>query len=120
MTPQDARVDWMHDAALFAAECLVRLPPDAPLDPRAPYEPDRAAWATRAAAAPAGDVSEWLMAAILAAERHPGAAAAFSILAEDERLMLPTPASFARIAAAGLGLGYDTALAAALGGRTGQ
>ncbi len=116
MTPHEARVDWMYDAALFAAECLVRLPPDAPLDPRAPYEPNRAAWASRAASAPEGDVSDWVMAAIAAAERHSGAAAAFSILAEDERLMLPTPASFARIAAAGLGLDYDAALAAALGG----
>ncbi len=115
MTPHDARVDWMHDAVIFAAECLVRLPPDAPLDPRVPYQLDRDAWAKRTASAPEGDVSDWLMAALMTAEQHPDAAAAFSILAEDERLTLPTPASFARIAAAGLGQDYGTALAVALG-----
>lgn len=115
MSSHGARVDWMRDAVMFAAECLVRLPPDAPLDPRIPCQSNSAAWAQRAASAPEGDLSEWLMAAMIAAERYPDAAAAFSILAEDERLTLPTPASFARIAAAGLGQDYDTALATALG-----
>jgi hypothetical protein len=93
MTPLEQRTKWMRHAALLAAECLVRLPENAPLDPRAPYAADRAAWDELAANRPPGDLSDWLMAALTAAERFPEAAAAFSILAEDERLTLPPPVS---------------------------
>jgi hypothetical protein len=56
----------------------------------------------------------WVEAAAAAAELHADAAAAFSILAENERVALPVPASVARIAVVGLGLDYDEMLAAAL------
>ncbi len=115
MTRLEQRTDWMRRAALLAAECLVRLPPEVPIDPRTPYSADRDQWDGLAASAPDGELADWLFAAIVAAERFPDAAAAFSILAEDERLMLPTPASFARIAVAGLGADFDRALAVALG-----
>lgn len=114
MTGFDARVTWMRQAALLAAECLVRLPADTLIDPRGPHPADVSRWATLATQAPEAALADWLLAALAAAERHPDAAAAFSILAEDERLMLPTPASFARIAASGLGADYDSALALAL------
>lgn len=116
----NARVEWMRGAALLAAEELVRLAPDAQDDPRAPS--GSAHWTLLAAAAdPDVPLADWLFAAIAAAERYPDAAAAFSILAEDERMALVTPASFARIAASGLGADYDHAVALALdGGPLGQ
>ena len=111
--------EWMHDAALLAVthhlQACRNLPAE-DLDPRAAW-PDRAdEWrelVRRAAELPV-DTSGWTAAAALAAERFPDAAAAFSILADNPALHLPTPGVFARIAMAGLGLGYDEALAAAL------
>ncbi len=116
---------WMRDAAALAAECLVRMPPDSPIRPRDCFEefsPER--WqALRERARkretegwPTGliGLDFWLAAAAAAAELHPDAAAAFSILAEHERLALPTPATFARIAVSGLAVSYEDALAAAM------
>lgn len=113
--PGDAS-DWMRDAALLAADLTVRAPPEAPLSPRSGWPDQTEAWGPlqRRARALALPPAAWVEAASAAAERHPDAAAAFSILAESERQLLPTPASFARIAAAGLGLAYDISLAAAL------
>ncbi|MDT1061998.1 ATP-binding protein [Paracoccus sp. CPCC 101403] len=111
--------EWMHDAALLAVTHHLqasRTRPPEDLDPRSAW-PDRAGeWqelVRRAAELPV-DASGWTTVAALAAERFPDAAAAFSILADNPALHLPTPGVFARIAMAGLGLGYDEALAAAL------
>ncbi|GAA6179492.1 hypothetical protein NBRC116594_09300 [Shimia sp. NS0008-38b] len=115
MTQAETRMDWMRQAVLLAAQCLVRLPPDQPVQTRAPHAQDHTVWKSLSMTRPAGTLAEWLLASIMAAERHPDAAAAFSILAEDERLILPTPASFAQIAAAGLEASFDDALQVALG-----
>lgn len=108
--------EWMREAALLAATHHVQTGDAAGLDPRAGW-PERAAeWqdlAARAADLPLTPEA-WAEAAALAAERFPEAAAAFSILAENPALHLPTPSSFARIAVAGLGLDYDVALGAGL------
>lgn len=116
MTPADSPRAWMRDAALLAASLSVQTPPDAPVAPRGgwPGAPDAWADLARRARVLALDAAAWVEAAAAAAETEPEAAAAFSILAETERVMLPTPAVFARLAVAGLGLGYDAALAAAL------
>ena len=113
-------IAWMRKAALLAAECSLRLPPDAAIAPREGWDEAAEAWdalARRAAAIGLGPAA-WVEAAAAAAELHPDCAAAFSILAENERVALPTPASLARIAVAGLGLDYDAALAAALSAST--
>ena len=107
----------MRRAALTAAALVVRAPDDAPLSPRTGWRGDEA-WgelATIAASQDLASLDDWLLAAAAAAELHAEAAAAFSILAEDEQISLVTPASFARIAVAGLGANYDAALACALG-----
>jgi hypothetical protein len=63
----------------------------------------------------------WLLCFVLAAELYPDAAAALSIVAEDERLYLPTPLSFAQLMQAALGDQFVAALQAALeGGRLGE
>jgi SpoVK/Ycf46/Vps4 family AAA+-type ATPase len=58
----------------------------------------------------------WLVLCCAAVELYPEAAAAMSILAEDERVHLVTPMAFARLMRASLGLPISTALAEALGG----
>lgn len=63
----------------------------------------------------------WLLCFILAAEFYPDAAAALSIVAEDERLYLPTPLSFAQLMQAALGNQFIAALQSAIeGGRLGE
>lgn len=108
--------EWMREAALLAASHHVQAGEAAGLDPRAGW-PERAPeWqdlTARAADLPLTPEA-WAEAAVLAAERFPEAAAAFSILAENPALHLPTASVFARIAVAGLGLDYDLALGAAL------
>ncbi|WP_217909766.1 ATP-binding protein [Pseudenhygromyxa sp. WMMC2535] len=59
----------------------------------------------------------WLTMLAAAAELHPEVAAALSILAEDERVALPTPSSAARLLAAALERPYVELLAAGLSGR---
>jgi hypothetical protein len=107
---------WMRDAALLAAALSVQTPPDAPVAPLEGWPGASEAWTalTLRARALALTPAAWAEAAAAAAEIEPEAAAAFSILAESERVMLPTPAVFARLAVSGLGLDYDAALAAAL------
>lgn len=108
--------EWMREAALLAVAHQVQAGEAAGIDPRRGW-PERAAeWqdlADRAADLPLA-AEAWAEAAALAAERFPEAAAAFSILADNPALHLPTPMVFARIAVAGLGMDFDTALAAAL------
>jgi hypothetical protein len=115
-TAERLAIAWMREAAILGAESTVRLPADAPIRPRDGWPEAAAAWAplARRARGIALAPVAWVEAAAAAAELHPDAAAAFSILAESERLCLPTPAGIARIAVAGLGLDYDTALLAAL------
>jgi hypothetical protein len=108
--------DWMRAAALLAVAHHVQSDEAAGIDPRRGWPERVAEWqdlAQRAADLPLSPEA-WAEAAALAAERFPEAAAAFSILAENPGLHLPTPTVFARIALAGLGLDFDTALAAAL------
>lgn len=63
----------------------------------------------------------WLLCFVLAAEFYPDAAAALSIVAEDERLYLPTPLSFAQLIQTALGDHFMAALQAAIeGGRLGE
>lgn len=60
----------------------------------------------------------WLLCLLIAAEYRADAAAAFSIIAEDERVYLPTPMGFARLMRAGFGGDFNLALQSALeGGR---
>jgi AAA+ superfamily predicted ATPase len=61
-------------------------------------------------------LAPWLVAMCAAAELYPEAAAALSILAEDEHVQLVTPSVFARLAGAALGVPYVEALAHAIPG----
>ncbi|HEY3256765.1 MAG TPA: ATP-binding protein [Polyangiaceae bacterium] len=61
-----------------------------------------------------GDVGYLLVLLTAASEIYPEAAAAASILAEDERVQLVTPLSFARLARAALGSDFNEALREAL------
>lgn len=115
--PADGRAaDWLREASLLAVTHHLGET-ESDIDPRDGWPAYAADW--RDLAARAADMSlspaSWAKAAAIAAERFPDAAAAFSILADNPALHLPTPASFARIAVAGLGMDYDTALGAALG-----
>ncbi|SEK59484.1 ATPase family associated with various cellular activities (AAA) [Blastococcus sp. DSM 46786] len=116
LIPASPAIEWMRDAAVLAAECSIRQPHDAPIAPREGWPGTTAAWDRMAGRAAAIDLpaATWVTAAAAAAELHPDAAAAFSILAENERVALPVPAGLARIAVAGLGLTFDEMLAAAL------
>ena len=58
----------------------------------------------------------WLVMLCAAAELYPEAAAAFSIIAEDERMHLLTPVAFARLAQTGLEVGWRDALGESVGG----
>jgi hypothetical protein len=62
------------------------------------------------------EAGTWLVALCAAAERHPEAAAALSILADDERVALVTPAAFARLAATALAIPFERALEEAVVG----
>ena len=100
--------EWMREAALLAVAHHLQ-DNEAQSWPAADWQP-----LTALAAQWPLPLTGWIEAAALAAERFPEAAAAFSILADNAGLHLPTPAVFARIAAAGLGVEHDRALAAAL------
>ena len=108
--------EWMREAALLAVDHQVQAGEAAGIDSRVGGPGGTAEWqalADRAADLPLA-AQAWVEAASLAAERFPEAAAAFSILADNPTLHLPTPSVFARIAVAGLGMDYGFALAAAL------
>ncbi len=109
-------VEWMRRAALLAVGHQIAADDAAALEPRSGWPGCETDWQplTHEAADLPLAPEAWAEAAAVAAERFPEAAAAFSILADNPGLHLPTPAVFARIAVAGLRLDYDTALAAAL------
>lgn len=114
------RINWMRRAALLAVDCLVRMELEAPIDPRGALARESCWAAMSPEPSYNGALEDWLFAALAVVERYPDAAAAFSILAEDERLLLPTPVTFAQIAVAGLGVDYDDALALALDASVGH
>jgi hypothetical protein len=58
----------------------------------------------------------WLVVLAAAVEAHPECAAAASILAEDERVHLVTPAAFARLLVSAQGVPFERALAEAIAG----
>ncbi|NRD44915.1 ATP-binding protein [Corallococcus exiguus] len=58
----------------------------------------------------------WLVVLAAAVEAHPECAAAASILAEDERVQLVTPAAFARLLVSAQGASFERALAEAIEG----
>jgi ATPase family associated with various cellular activities (AAA) len=58
----------------------------------------------------------WLILLAAAVELFPEAAAALSILAEDERIHLVTPVAFAKLLRSALGVRFERALCEALGG----
>ncbi|MBN9686435.1 MULTISPECIES: ATP-binding protein [unclassified Corallococcus] len=58
----------------------------------------------------------WLVVLAAAVEAHPECAAAASILAEDERVQLVTPAAFARLLVSSQGIPFERALAEAIEG----
>ncbi|MEM1032355.1 MAG: AAA family ATPase [Myxococcota bacterium] len=63
-----------------------------------------------------GPVDAWLHLLATAGELYPEVGAALSILAEDERVQLITPATFARLMVSSLGTPYAEALSAAMPG----
>jgi hypothetical protein len=63
-----------------------------------------------------GPLDYWLVVLCAAAERYPDAAAALSILAEDQRVQLPTPIVFAQLLQVALNVPFAESLQAALGG----
>ncbi|MCH9650658.1 MAG: ATP-binding protein [Deltaproteobacteria bacterium] len=63
-----------------------------------------------------GRLDSWLVCLCLATEFFPDAAAAASLLAEEERVHLVTPVAFARIAHQALGTAYSEGLRCALEG----
>lgn len=122
--------DWL----LLGAESLLASPKDELPDVHAGFPVKRAEWAQlgeqlRAhVAAIDGDPSQlrlrselglgersyWLVMLVAATELYPEAAAAASLLAEDERLHLLTPLTSARLLRAGLDIDFDEALREAL------
>ncbi len=60
----------------------------------------------------------WTVMSCAATERYPEVAAAFSILAEDERLHLPTAHTIARLVSTAIDIPYDTVLLEASAGST--
>jgi ATPase family associated with various cellular activities (AAA) len=125
-----------RDLAVLAAEASVALPPDqvpdaqrgldegGPLAERWAHlreavarheEADRGVWAGFRALC-GSRIAAWLATSCAACELHPEAAAAYSILAEDERLHLVTAAAFARVARTALGVDYAEALVEAATG----
>jgi len=127
-------VDLMREAALLAAACHLAEPPDQVPEAGAGWQarPEpRAELRGRMDEHEHGDdvvrrrlmdelglsaPAYWLVMLCAAVELHPEAAAAVSLLTEDERQVLPTPTVLARLLRGIRGTPYDEALAAALGG----
>ncbi|MCP4936291.1 MAG: ATP-binding protein [bacterium] len=127
----DPGVHLMREAALLAAECTVRTPEDLLNTSDLDWNNEEAyaasaSWKlikqqvkSREQDLLSDDMTSldyWLLCCVAASELYIEAAAAFSIIAEDERLYLPTPTSFARIAVACLDSGYQSAIQIAMGG----
>jgi ATPase family associated with various cellular activities (AAA) len=131
-------VSLMRDAVLLGAECLAALPVDEVPNAEQPlvaHPERRAALAERIRRLDAAPdtllaqladeldldrASQWLTALCLAVEIHPEAAAAVSILGEDQRVQLVKPVVFARLATMFLGIGFIEALALSVGGGDAQ
>jgi hypothetical protein len=123
-------IDVARDLALLAAECALAIPADRVPDAHVSLVDDgpaAARWSeaiakvrsiesgadlawTELHAATGSRIAAWLATSCLACEVHPTAAAAFSLLAEDDRVHLVTAAAFARIATCALGTSYVDAL----------
>ena len=127
-----------RDLAVAAAEASVAIAPDVVPDAQAGLDDaGSAGWAAlRARVAEVerdgggiwgelhrltgSRLAAWLATSCVACELHPEAAAAYSILAEDERVHLVTPAAFARIAVTALATSYTEALLEATTGALGR
>ena len=126
--------ELMRDAALLAAECFVAVPADevpAADDGWRAKTGQRADLLERLRAHERSDdparvrlcdelgldaCSYWLVMLCAAVEIHPEAAAAVSLLAEDQRVQLPTPTVIARVLRGIREIPFHEALAAALDG----
>jgi hypothetical protein len=123
--------DWL----LLGAESLLALPEDAVVSAHQGFPVHAERWAVLAqmvrahTAVPSpsdallqrlcgelglSDRSYWVLMLAAAVELYPEAAAAASILAEDERLHLLTPVTYARLVHAALDVGFEDALCEAL------
>jgi hypothetical protein len=125
-------IELARDVALLGALSASTQPPDEVGDAHAGWPHQAPAWTALGARMrqheAAGDLLRrrlcadlglsapgyWLVVLCAAAEIHPEAAAAFSILAEDERVHLPTPLAFARLLRAALDVPLSDGLAEAL------
>ena len=133
-------VGLARELALLGASCMLQLPADEIAEPERGFPGAEPRWralgdrlhahlsASEETLAPAdaalrarlcGELKLtpaefWLVMLAIAAELHVDASAALSILAEDERVGLPTPSSAARLLVAALGERYDDALRAGL------
>src|SRR5262249_42860980 len=131
LAPAESAVALARELVLLGAESAIAIPADSIVDARAGFPGLDGKWAALAARLAAcsdplltrlraelglSAHAAWRVALCTAAERHPDAAAALSILAEDERVLLPTPATFAGLAVASLDSDYDAALAEAMPG----
>ncbi|OJH34508.1 hypothetical protein BON30_42620 [Cystobacter ferrugineus] len=122
--------------ALLGAECTALVREDVVIDAHQGYPDQREAWDSlgermRAHVAGEGasrllgvvglpEASYWLVQLCTAVEVYPEAAAAVSIIAEDERLSLVTPVVFARLLRAALGIPFAQALREAIPGGTAE
>lgn len=129
-----AGVAIARSMALLGARSALATPAEIVVSADAPWPVETEAWAAMRdavqahdalgpAARPAGlhrlqltATEYWLLCLIAAAEMHADAAAALSIVAEDDRMFLPTPLAFARLMQAGAGAAFADALTAALDG----
>lgn len=123
-----------RELALLGAECTARAPRDEIIDAHEGYSLGADRWAALGARMRAhveaegardarllgpcrlSPLSYWLVSLCAAVELHPDAAAAVSLVAEDERVSLVTPVVFARLARAALGAPFPEALGAAAPG----
>lgn len=121
-----------RELALLGAECTALAQDDEVLDAHQGYlhQPER--WkalgermrahhevseeATRLTGLGLSPLAYWLVQLCTAVEVYPDAAAAISIIVEDERLALVTPTAFARLARAALGMSFVEGLREALPG----
>lgn len=126
-------IELARRLALLGAESNVATPPDRLVRAEQGWEVVPERWSELRAELAAGwddpdpasreliddlglsPASYWLLMLCAAVELYPDAAAAASLVAEDERVHLITPVTFARLARAGLGVPYREALAHALG-----
>ncbi|NMO21853.1 ATP-binding protein [Pyxidicoccus fallax] len=131
-----------RELAMLGAESAMAVPPDQLVDAHAGWSVHAERWAALGArmrghaeggpqeatdedsalrerlrgAFGLSEAGYWLVLCCAAVELFPEAAAAMSLLAEDERVHVVTPMAFARLMRASLGIPVATALGEALGG----